>query len=79
MLGSDYLLELCDVSQTGEVEPGTWFQKMVGSVRTDVILRDVSFEIHSGEVMAILGSKGSGKRALLESISRRAQGARRGK
>ncbi|CAG0920343.1 unnamed protein product [Notodromas monacha] len=61
------------------VEPGTWFQKMVGSVRTDVILRDVSFEIHSGEVMAILGSKGSGKRALLESISRRAQGARRGK
>ena len=35
-------------------------------------------EIHGGELSAVLGSKGSGKRALLEVISRRAQGPTRG-
>ncbi|PSN35410.1 hypothetical protein C0J52_23893 [Blattella germanica] len=50
----------------------------MGSVKTGVILKDVSLEVHGGEVLAILGSKGSGKRALLEVISRRAQGPTRG-
>ncbi|KFM80679.1 ATP-binding cassette sub-family G member 5, partial [Stegodyphus mimosarum] len=35
-------------------------------------------EVHAGEVMAVLGSKGSGKRALLEVIGRRALGMTRG-
>lgn len=34
--------------------------------------------LHSGEVMAILGSKGSGKRALLDVIAKRADGRGRG-
>merc|ERR1712012_1439421 len=52
--------------------------KLTGSVRTGVILKDVSLEVHGGELHAVLGSKGSGKRALLEVISRRAQGPTRG-
>lgn len=32
------------------------------------VLRDVSARVHGGEVLAVLGSKGSGKRALLDVI-----------
>ena len=53
-------------------------QKVTGAIKTGVILRDVSLEVHGGELSAVLGSKGSGKRALLEVISRRAQGPTRG-
>lgn len=38
------------------------------------MLKGVNLTLHSGEVMAILGSKGSGKRALLDVIARRADG-----
>ncbi|KAK4297641.1 hypothetical protein Pmani_029960 [Petrolisthes manimaculis] len=69
---------MISVFHTGPVEPGSCLQKLVGNVPTGVILKDVSLEIHGGELMAILGSKGSGKRALLEVISRRAQGPTRG-
>ena len=41
-----------------QVEPGTCLQKLVGSVRTGVILKDVSLEVHGGELTAVLGSKG---------------------
>jgi len=75
---AEYILELGNVFHSGQVEPGTCLQKLVGSVRTGVILKDVSLEVHGGELTAILGSKGSGKRALLEVISRRAQGPTRG-
>ncbi|KAG7165809.1 ATP-binding cassette sub-family G member 5-like [Homarus americanus] len=68
----------CDRLALPQVEPGSCVQKLVGNVPTGVILKDVSLEIHGGELMAILGSKGSGKRALLEVISRRAQGPTRG-
>ncbi|XP_072940195.1 ATP-binding cassette sub-family G member 5 [Epargyreus clarus] len=71
MIGSDYTLELCNVFHSGQVEPGSFFQRLTGGVKTGVILKDVSFLTHSGEVTAILGSKGSGKRALLDVISRR--------
>lgn len=50
----------------------------MGNVKTGVILKDVSLAVHSGEVLAILGSKGSGKKALLDVISRRVQGPTRG-
>ena len=60
------------------VEAGTFVQKVTGAIKTGVILRDVSLEVHGGELSAVLGSKGSGKRALLEVISRRAQGPTRG-
>lgn len=41
-----------------KVEPGTCFQRLMGTVKTGVILKDVSLEVHGGEVLAILGSKG---------------------
>ncbi|XP_067006823.1 ATP-binding cassette sub-family G member 5 [Anabrus simplex] len=78
MISSEYCLELNNVFHTGQVEPGTCFQRVLGNVKTGIILKDVSLEVHGGEVLAILGSKGSGKRALLEVISRRAQGPTRG-
>ncbi|XP_026751117.1 ATP-binding cassette sub-family G member 5 [Galleria mellonella] len=71
MIGSDYTLELCNVFHSGQVEPGSFLQRLTGAVKTGVILKDVSFTTHSGEVTAILGSKGSGKRALLDVIARR--------
>lgn len=42
------------------------------------MLKGVNLTLHSGEVMAILGSKGSGKRALLDVIAKRADGRGRG-
>jgi len=77
-MNAEYILELGNVFHSGQVEPGTCLQKLVGSVRVGVILKDVSLEVHGGELTAVLGSKGSGKRALLEVISRRAQGPTRG-
>lgn len=53
-------------------------QRVLGSIKTGVILKDVSMTVHSGEVLAVLGSKGSGKKALLDVISRRVQGPTRG-
>lgn len=78
MITNEYTLELSNVFHTGEVEQGTWVQKVMDSVKAGLILKDVSMEVHSGELLAVLGSKGSGKRALLEVISRRAQGPTRG-
>lgn len=49
-----------------------------GGGTSALVLKGVHLTLHSGEVMAILGSKGSGKRALLDVISRRAQGSTRG-
>ncbi|XP_046400562.1 ATP-binding cassette sub-family G member 5 [Ischnura elegans] len=68
------ILELNNVFHSGQVESGTWLQRIMGSVKTGLILKDISLEIHRGEVLAILGSKGSGKRALLDVISRRTEG-----
>ncbi|XP_033244502.1 ATP-binding cassette sub-family G member 5 isoform X1 [Drosophila miranda] len=62
-----------------------WFSQQVdgggcfnGAGNSALVLKGVNLTVHSGEVMAILGSKGSGKRALLDVISRRADGATRG-
>lgn len=71
MIGGDYTLKLCNVFHSGQVEPGNVFQRLTGNIKTGVILKDVSLSVHSGEVVAILGSKGSGKRALLDVIARR--------
>ncbi|XP_050303443.1 ATP-binding cassette sub-family G member 5 [Anthonomus grandis grandis] len=78
MIGSDYTLELSNVFYSGPVEPGSCLQRIIGNIKTGVILKDVSMSVHSGEVLAVLGSKGSGKKALLDVISRRVQGPVRG-
>lgn len=51
---------------------------MGGGDTSALVLKGVNLIVHSGEVMAILGSKGSGKRALLDVIARRAEGNSRG-
>lgn len=33
-------------------------QRIMGSIKTGVILKDVSLTVQSGEVLAVLGSKG---------------------
>ena len=59
MITSEYILELSNVFHSGQVEAGTCIQKMIGTVRTGVILKDVSLEVHGGELSAVLGSKGT--------------------
>lgn len=41
------------------MEQGTCLQKLLDNVKTGLILKDVSMEVHSGEVLAVLGSKGT--------------------
>lgn len=45
--------------QLAQIEPQTWFKQITGTTRTGLILRDVSLEVASSNIMAILGSKGS--------------------
>ncbi|XP_017848497.1 ATP-binding cassette sub-family G member 5 isoform X2 [Drosophila busckii] len=75
MIGSDYVLEAHNIFHTTEVDGGGCFN---GAGNSALVLKGVNLTVHSGEVMAILGSKGSGKRALLDVIARRADGATRG-
>ncbi|XP_002032588.2 ATP-binding cassette sub-family G member 5 [Drosophila sechellia] len=75
MIGSDYVLEAHNIFHTTEVDGGGCFN---GAGNSALVLKGVNLTVHSGEVMAILGSKGSGKRALLDVISRRADGGTRG-
>ncbi|XP_059096389.1 ATP-binding cassette sub-family G member 5-like isoform X1 [Tigriopus californicus] len=70
--------KVANVFHSGQVEKGTQIQKLIGAIRTGVILKDVSMSSFGGELSAVLGSKGSGKRAFLDVISRRAQGPTRG-
>ena len=61
MITSEYVLELSNVYHSGQVEAGTCLQKMIGNVPTGVILKDVSMEVHGGELSAVLGSKGTSR------------------
>ncbi|XP_064476480.1 ATP-binding cassette sub-family G member 5-like isoform X2 [Ornithodoros turicata] len=78
MMATDHVLELAGVHYTGPVAPPTCFQAFTGTGVMAPLLKDINFEVHAGEVMAVLGSKGSGKKALLEVIARRAMGPTRG-
>uniref|UniRef100_A0A1Y9H1Y7 ABC transporter domain-containing protein n=1 Tax=Anopheles dirus TaxID=7168 RepID=A0A1Y9H1Y7_9DIPT len=75
MIGSDYVLEAHNIYHTTEVDTGGCFN---GGGQSALVLKGVHLTVHSGEVMAILGSKGSGKRALLDVIARRSDGSSRG-
>lgn len=77
-MATDHVLELSGVHYTGPVSPPTCFQAFTGTAVTAPLLKDISMELHAGEVMAVLGSKGSGKKALLEVVARRAMGPTRG-
>ncbi|KAF5281614.1 hypothetical protein FQR65_LT02934 [Abscondita terminalis] len=74
MIASDYVLDFAMFS----TQASTCMQRLMGGIKTGVILKDVSLTVQSGEVLAVLGSKGSGKKALLDVISRRVQGPIRG-
>jgi ATP-binding cassette, subfamily G (WHITE), member 5 (sterolin 1) len=41
------------------MEASTCLEKLVGNSSVGVVLKDVSLEIHGGELMAVLGSKGA--------------------
>jgi hypothetical protein len=41
-----------------QIEPQSWLKQVTGTTRTGLILRDVSLEVGSSNIMAILGSKG---------------------
>lgn len=75
MIGSDYVLEAHNIYHTAEVDSGGCLNVEENSA---LVLKGVSLTLHSGEVMAILGSKGSGKKALLDVIACRATNATRG-
>ncbi|XP_024944115.1 ATP-binding cassette sub-family G member 5 isoform X2 [Cephus cinctus] len=76
MISSDCVLDINNVFHSTSVVVG-------GSCLTrsepTTVLRDVSARVHGGEVLAVLGSKGSGKRALLDVIAGRAVGETRGR
>lgn len=72
-LAIPHMLELIGVSHNGPIVPNktSFWSKLTGSVSNGLILKDATCEVHSGEVMAILGSKGSGKKALIDVIGHR--------
>lgn len=67
MMPSDCVLDISNVfySTSVSVDGGC-----LGKSEPTAVLRDVSARVYGGEVLAILGSKGSGKRALLDVIGR---------
>ncbi|XP_057330705.1 ATP-binding cassette sub-family G member 5 isoform X2 [Microplitis mediator] len=71
------ILDVSNVSYSTSVliEGGSCISKS----EPTAVLRDVSVKVHGGEVLAVLGSKGSGKRALLDVIAGRARGEKRGR
>lgn len=76
MIPSDCTLDISNVfHSTAVVIEGSCLNKS----EPTAVLRDVSARVHGGEVLAILGSKGSGKRALLDVIAGRAEGETRGR
>jgi len=40
------------------MEASTCLEKIVGNSTVGVVLKDVSLQVHGGELMAVLGSKG---------------------
>uniref|UniRef100_T1J9E6 ABC transporter domain-containing protein n=1 Tax=Strigamia maritima TaxID=126957 RepID=T1J9E6_STRMM len=78
MLATQHVLEILNVTHSGQVDETTCLQSLFGYAPTGLILKDVSIDVRGGEMMAILGSTGSGKETLLEVISRRAIGSTKG-
>lgn len=59
-------LELISVSHSGPIVPPnkqSLWSRLTGSATKGLILKDVSLQLYSSEMMAILGSKGSGKQS----------------
>lgn len=73
---SDCVLDIANIFHSTTVDhEGNCFTRPEATT----VLRDVSARVHGGEVLAVLGSKGSGKRALLDVIAGRAGGETRGR
>ncbi|XP_014216572.1 ATP-binding cassette sub-family G member 5 [Copidosoma floridanum] len=67
-------------STTVPAADGTTYSCIAARSEPTSVLRDVSARVFGGEVLAVLGSKGSGKRALLDVIAgRTARGETRGR
>lgn len=59
-----HVLELISVSHSGPIVPPnkqSLWSRLTGSGAKGLILKEISMQLHSGEMMAILGSKGSGQ------------------
>ncbi|XP_046424268.1 ATP-binding cassette sub-family G member 5 [Neodiprion fabricii] len=73
---ADCILDIANIFHSTTVDhEGNCFAR----TEATTVLRDVSARVHGGEVLAVLGSKGSGKRALLDVIAGRAGGETRGR
>ncbi|KAF7995006.1 hypothetical protein HCN44_004478 [Aphidius gifuensis] len=70
-------LDISNVSYSASMNIGG--SGCISKTEPTAVLRDVSARVHGGEVLAVLGSKGSGKRALLDVIAGRAIGETRGR
>lgn len=76
MQSSDCVLEISNVFYSTSMFAE---RNSFGKYEPTAILRDVSARVHGGEILSILGSKGSGKRALLDVIAGRVDGKTRGR
>ncbi|KAK0395580.1 hypothetical protein QR680_001342 [Steinernema hermaphroditum] len=56
------------------INSGRWFSKLYNPPVPAQFLKEVSFELNSGEVLGVVGSAGSGKSTLLKVIAHRLRG-----
>lgn len=56
-MATDHIVELVGIHYTGPVQTPSCVQSLTGTGLTAPLIKDVSLEVHAGEVMAVLGKK----------------------